>query len=188
MAARSHSDSVMRGGLAVALVAGGLMALPANSSAVSDCSYVSSGVATVYTTGGRGDSADGDSIAGVCVDTNTGIDGGYAEVGQNDNGSDTYVVVDGSDTNPGNAAGYVGLSTGYEPGGTRDPDCNGVDEDTPPDYNSGGCFWIKGAPDAVNHTLQNATVTELLVCGNVEGPDWATSPRDGCSFPPLDFG
>lgn len=147
------------------------MALPGSASAVTGCPYGS-----VYTSGGVG----GNAAAGVCVDA-AGF-GGYAEVG---NGG-SYGVIDGSDNNPANSAGYAGFSTGTNatsPGdSSKDSSCNGADTASP-SYNSGGCFWFKGAGPVPAQNLTVAGVTSLFICGNTSGPDWETSTRDGCSIP-----
>lgn len=172
----------MRRGLAVALVAGSLMALPATSSARTDCTFANGnpgagGLVVVYGSAVNGDPGADNALVGVCVDTNLpAADGGYAEIGQGAG----YVVIDGSDVDGGDRAGYVGLNLGGVSDSNKDTNCDGVDSGG--DHNSGGCFWLKPAPPAVNALLQNP-VTAMLMCGSISGPDWAAAGRDGCSIP-----
>lgn len=150
----------------LAVIAGGLLALPGSAGAISNCPY-----GTVYTSGGAG----GNAALGVCVDTNTAADGGYVEVGQ----GGSYGIIDGSDANPaGNAQGYAGfVQPGAVADSSKDSACDGNDT-AAPSRNSGGCFWFK--PLGLN--LTNA-VTTMFVCGNTSGPDYATAKRDGCAIP-----
>lgn len=158
----------------LAVIGAGLLALPGTAAATSDCSFAGGGAAVVYGTAVNGDPGADNALVGVCVDTNLPVDGGYAEVGSG------YGIIDGSDANPGNGAGYAGLDAGGVSDTNKDPDCDGVDEGG--NHNSGDCFWIKPAPDAVNALLQNP-VTALFICGNTSGADWSAAGRDGCSIP-----
>ena len=119
--------------------------------------------------------ADGDSVH-ACVDLPGNGWGGEAEFAKNG----SYGWVDGDDSNPANSAGYVGFNNGGISDTNKDTNCDGVDEGG--GNNSGGCFWIKGAPAAVNAALQNP-VTAMFMCGNTSGPDHRNSTRDGCSIP-----
>ena len=131
---------------------------------------------------GAGDPGASNAAVGVCVDTNTAADGGYAEIGQ----GGSYGIIDGSDANPGSGAGYAGLNISGVSDSSTDPTCDGSD-DAAGSHNSGGCFWIKPAPDAVNNAINTApttVVTDMFICGNTSGPGWGTTAtRDGCSIP-----
>lgn len=84
--------------------------------------------------------------------------------------------IDGWPTSP--VPGYAGICLGA----AHDPSCDGTNHGNAP--NNGGCFWIKGAPEAVNNALQNP-VTAMLICRvDVGGDDPRTETRDGCSIPP----
>ena len=106
----------------------------------------------------------------ICVHVN-GV-GGEAVINP---GGCSYI--NGWTTNPG-TPGYAGIC----PGATTDPGCDGVDNGF--GANSGGCFWIKGAPPVVNNALQNP-VTAMLICHvDASGEDPEHVNRDGCSIPP----
>jgi hypothetical protein len=163
----------------LAVIGAGLVALPGTASATSDCTFANGnpgpgGTVVPYGTAVNGDKGADNAIVGVCVDTNTAADGGYAEVGSG------YGIIDGSDANPGNGAGYAGLNAGGVSDTSKDAACDGVDSGG--GHNSGGCFWIKPAPSAVNALLQNP-VTAMFICGNTSGADWSAATRDGCSIP-----
>ena len=114
------------------------------------------------------------AAVGACVDV--GGFGGYAQVGQ----GACHGVVDGLEGNPSNGAGYAGYNTGCVSDSGKDTSCDA--NETGSGYNSGGCFRFKGAGPVPAVDLTNA-VTALFFCGATSGPDWADSPRDGCSFP-----
>jgi hypothetical protein len=78
--------------------------------------------------------------------------------------------------------GYGGICTQTQ---TTSPGCDGQDND-PNGANTGGCFWVKPAPDAVNQAINAAptqVVTAMFICGNTSGEDPQNTPRRGCSIP-----
>jgi hypothetical protein len=153
----------------LAVIGAGLMALPSSAAAQTACrnGAPAPGVQVTPIPGG----------VYACVDVGGGV-GGESEISVSPTGS--YGWVDGFDNNPGSGTGYAGLNAGGISDTSKDSNCDGVDAASSSN-NSGGCFWIKGAPAAVNNALQNP-VTAMFICGNTSGGR-TTSTRDGCSIP-----
>jgi hypothetical protein len=163
----------------LAVIGASLLALPSSASARSDCAYTATPVygSAVPDAVDNGETGINGAAVGACADV-VGF-GGYAEVGA----GGSYGVVDGSDNNPANAAGYAGFNNGGVADSDPDPTCDGVDADPDApagDFNKGGCFWFK--PTGTNVTAL-VPLTGIFFCGNTSGPDFAASPRDGCSVP-----
>jgi hypothetical protein len=130
-------------------------------------------VAQVFVYQGTGSTGNaGTSATGACV--NVQGFGGFAEAGT-DNTRGDYVVLDGSNNNPGQATGYMGIST-YEDGTSKAPcpDPTGGTGGQPGTTNSGGCFSVKGT---------GVGVPIPVMCGFTSGPNWNSTPRDGCYIP-----
>lgn len=144
----------------LAVIGTGLLALPSSASAQLGAVNCPAGVQV--------------SASYVCVHSN-GL-GGEAVLNP-----PSCSYVNAWSTNPV-TAGYAGFGTSCPETGTKDMSCNGIDEGS--GSNSGGCFWIKPAPEAVNRALQNP-VTAMLICHvDASGEDPANVNRDGCSLPP----
>ena len=162
--------------VAVAALAGALLAVPAQAGARASCDYVGTGALTVYTAGG----VTPDSIAGVCIDLGDGA-GGYLEAGTGTPG--TYVIWDGHDGNPGSTAGYVGVSD-YETSPTGAVPCAvfGGPPRAGDGTNSGGCLYIRSGTSSGSPVLIGIPFVPLA-CGNADGPDWLAAGGDGCTIP-----
>ena len=180
-----------------ALVAGGFAMLGSHSALAgytNSCS--AAGLSTVYTHSRVG-ATDG---AGVCVDSPVPgtVPGGDLEVGASPGSGQAYVILDGQDGNPSvgpvGTSGYIGVSN-YETGG-KDPyaqDTGGACGDNGQTAagggtNSGGAVMAKPLCGIYFSTVGSATGTGYglplpIACGFNSGPDWDSTPRDGCFFP-----
>ena len=182
-----------------AALAVSMLALPAASSADTDCSASTVNLGTVgVTAGSGGESGSADLAAGACVDLGDQDDGspadsvdffgGLAEVGVGLNDGvvrppvggpvgglpGVYAVVDGDDQNlavSDQGGGYIGASNFED--GAYEAACDQSDS-TGSGTNAGGCFAIR---DLV------AVPGAPLACGNSTGKSWDDSRRDGCTIP-----
>ena len=155
----------------LAIVVGGLLALPSSAAAqTSDCPNDIAGIAHV--------SSPPYPPVYACADSNGAAPGGVGGEGLYDPAGCSYV--NGWSDNP-DGKGYAGICTQTR---TTDPGCDGIDGGS--GSNTGGCFWIKPAPDDVNQALNSGavgTVTAQFICGNTSGEDPNNTTRDGCSIP-----
>lgn len=78
--------------------------------------------------------------------------------------------IDGWPTSP--VPGYAGICLGA----AHDPSCDGTNHGNAP--NNGGCFWIKGAPEAVNNRASEPGDRDAhLPCGRGRRRSQDRDPR-----------
>jgi len=121
--------------------------------------------------------------------------GAITNVGGVANVPGAYAVVDGNDTNPvvagqSGGQGYIGVSnyeTGAPNGGPGDAPCPGTSAGT--DSNSGGSIGLDplctAGIESANGNINGTPIFLVapVACGNVSGPDWDSTGRDGCWEP-----
>lgn len=129
-------------------------------------------------------------------DTEAGVSPSHGVIAGTGGVPGAYAVVDGSDsngtfgdptgrTNGLGLTGYVGVSDfesgGYDPVANDPPGANNCGNDG--QTNAGGG---SNAGGAVNVKPLCGTVPNLplpIACGFTSGPDWYSTPRDGCFIP-----